>query len=93
MTNDPPFVPVKQPFRGGERVVVVANEHDDRATLDLTGRWGMVCGVYPYPIDRIMHVRVMLDGESEPRGFHPSALARLDPEIDDEYWWDRQDDD
>ncbi len=72
MTSDQPFIPVEQPFRGGERVVVVANEHYDRASLDLTGRWGMVSGVYPYPIDRIMPV----DGECRGCGPLPYAVRQ-----------------
>ncbi len=37
MSDGRPFVPVEQPFRGGERVVVVANEHYHRASVDVTG--------------------------------------------------------
>jgi hypothetical protein len=77
------WVPIKQPFAIGNRVIVVANQHDQRETLDGVGHTGRVCQVYPYPIDHVMDGGVMLDDESMPRSFPPSALARLDPEADD----------
>jgi hypothetical protein len=73
---------------GGARTrhrAVAVNEHDQRETLNLVGATGRVVQGYPYPIDHVMDVGVLLDGETVPRLFAPSVLARLDPEADD---WD-----
>jgi hypothetical protein len=78
----PALMPVSQPFTIGDRVIVVANEHYERETLNLVGCTGKVREVYPYPIDYIEDVGVLIDGERDPRLFPPSALARLDPEAD-----------
>jgi hypothetical protein len=76
-------VPVNQPFAIGDRVIVVANEHYQRETLNLVGQTGKVREVYPYPTDQLMHCGVLREGEQPPRLFPPTALARLDPEADD----------
>jgi hypothetical protein len=67
MAGGAAVVSVNQPFAVGDRIVVVANEHDQRETLTVVGHTGRVCQVYPYPIDRIVDCGALLDGESEPR--------------------------
>jgi hypothetical protein len=64
--STPTWEPVLQPFTIGDRVIVIANDHAERDSLDLVGRTGTVREVYPYPIDRLMDCGVLLDPLPDP---------------------------
>jgi hypothetical protein len=73
------WAPMMQPFAIGDRVIVVANQHLQRKTVDLVGRTGNVHEVSPSPIADVVDRGALLDGArpgGRQRGRHPAGHGR-----------------